>query len=392
MAAPSSTSSPTCGTACPAWATAARRGPAWSTSPPRRPPSGALAACASPPWRRAGSPPPASMLIPTASSPCCAPCAATRLCSATAPRPRCPRPSSSSCRLPRPSSPARPCASTAPPPTPSAISICPPTAARPPGTASPAPSRPRPSRRSDACHPGISRSEISGTQGRRVWPWVPALGLTPSAGMTKMAIIQSNIDPNSQAFRANRRDMLALIEQFRALETRVRDTSNQKLPMFQKRGQLTPRQRLAHLIDRGSPFLELSTLAGLNMHDDDGAENIQGGGVIAGIGYVSGARSMITASDSGIKGGTTAPMGLRKSLRVQEIVMHSKLPFISLVESGGANLNYQAEIFVDGGRTFANMARMSAMGIPHIAVVHGSSTAGGAYHPGLSDYVVVVKK
>ena len=101
---------------------------------------------------------------------------------------------------------------------------------------------------------------------------------------------------------------------------------------------------------------------------------------------------MITASDSGIKGGTTAPMGLRKSLRVQEIVMRSKLPFISLVESGGANLNYQAEIFVDGGRTFANMARMSAMGIPHIAVVHGSSTAGGAYHPGLSDYVVVVKR
>jgi geranyl-CoA carboxylase beta subunit len=207
-----------------------------------------------------------------------------------------------------------------------------------------------------------------------------------------MAVIQSRIEPNSEAFRANRREMLALIEQFRALEQRVRDTSNQKLPMFEKRGQLTPRQRLAHLIDRGSPFLEISTLAGLNMHDDDGAENIQGGGVIAGIGTVSGVRAMITASDSGIKGGTTAPMGLRKSLRVQDIVMRCKLPFISLVESGGANLNYQAEIFVDGGRTFANMARMSAMGIPHIAVVHGSSTAGGAYHPGLSDYVIVVKK
>jgi geranyl-CoA carboxylase beta subunit len=206
-----------------------------------------------------------------------------------------------------------------------------------------------------------------------------------------MAVIQSNIAPNSETFRANRRDMLALVEGFRALEARVRDTSNQKLPLFQKRGQLTPRQRLAHLLDRGSPFLEISTLAGLNMHDDDGAENIQGGGVIAGIGYVSGVRSVISASDSGIKGGTTAPMGLRKNLRVHEIVLANKLPYISLVESGGANLNYQAEIFVDGGRTFANMARMSAMGIPHIAVVHGSSTAGGAYHPGLSDYVVVVK-
>jgi geranyl-CoA carboxylase beta subunit len=206
-----------------------------------------------------------------------------------------------------------------------------------------------------------------------------------------MAVIRSKIDPSSEAFGANRRDMLALVEQFRALEQRVRDTSNQKLPMFQKRGQLTPRQRLAHLLDRGSPFLEISTLAGLNMHDDDGAESIQGGGVIAGIGYVCGVRCVISASDSGIKGGTTAPMGLRKNLRVQEIVLRQKLPFISLVESGGANLNYQAEIFVEGGRTFANMARMSAMGIPHVTVVHGSSTAGGAYLPGLSDYVVVVK-
>ena len=206
-----------------------------------------------------------------------------------------------------------------------------------------------------------------------------------------MAVIQSKIDPDSQTFRANRGAMLALVEGFRALEARVRDTSNQKLPLFQQRGQLTPRQRLAHLLDRGSPFLEISTLAGLNMHDDDGAMNIQGGGVIAGIGFVSGVRALITASDSGIKGGTTAPMGLRKNLRAQEIVLTNKLPHISLVESGGANLNYQSEIFVDGGRTFANMARMSAMGVPHIAVVHGSSTAGGAYHPGLSDYVVVVK-
>ena len=92
-----------------------------------------------------------------------------------------------------------------------------------------------------------------------------------------MAVIQSRIDPSSETFQANRRDMLALVEQFRALEQRVRETSNAKLPMFQKRGQLTPRQRIAHLIDRGSPFLEISTLAGLNMHDDDGAENIQGG-------------------------------------------------------------------------------------------------------------------
>ncbi|MEL3889375.1 carboxyl transferase domain-containing protein [Ferrovibrio sp. MS7] len=206
-----------------------------------------------------------------------------------------------------------------------------------------------------------------------------------------MAIIESRIEPGSAAFQRNRAEMLALIEQFRGLEQRVRDTSNAKLPVFQKRGQLTPRQRVAHLLDRGSPWLEISTLSGLNMHDDDGAENIMGGGVIAGIGFVSGVRCMVTASDSGIKGGTTAPMGLAKSLRAQEICLKNKLPLISLVESGGANLNYQAEIFVAGGQNFANMARLSAMGIPHVTVVHGSSTAGGAYQPGLSDYVVVVK-
>ncbi len=207
-----------------------------------------------------------------------------------------------------------------------------------------------------------------------------------------MAVIQSQIETGSESYRQNRADMLALIEQFRALEQRVRDTSNAKLPVFQKRGQLTPRQRIAFLLDRGAPWLELSTLCGLNMHDDDGAENIMGGGFIAGIGYVSGIRCMVTASDSGIKGGTIAPMGLAKTLRAQEICLKNKLPLVSLVESGGANLNYQAEIFVAGGQTFANLARLSAAGIPHITVVHGSSTAGGAYQPGLSDYVVVVKQ
>jgi len=186
--------------------------------------------------------------------------------------------------------------------------------------------------------------------------------------------------------------MLALVEGFRQLEARVRDTSNAKRETFAKRKQLSPRDRIAHLLDRGAPFVEISTLAGLNMHDDDGAENIMGGGFIAGIGFVSGIRCLVTASDSGIKGGTIAPMGLRKTLRAQEIALKNKLPLISLVESGGANLNYQADIFVDGGRTFYNLAQLSAAGIPHITVVHGSSTAGGAYQPGLSDYVIVVKQ
>ena len=127
------------------------------------------------------------------------------------------------------------------------------------------------------------------------------------------------------------------------------------------------------------------------MHDDDGKKAVLGGGSIVGIGTVAGKRVLISASDSGVKGGTVAPMGLKKALRAQEIARENKLPLVYLVESGGANLMYQAEIFVDGGRSFANQARLSAAGIPQIAVVHGSSTAGGAYLPGLSDYVVLVR-
>jgi len=206
-----------------------------------------------------------------------------------------------------------------------------------------------------------------------------------------MSVIHSEIDTNSDVFRTNRASMLEMIDEFRGLEQKVRDSSNSKKEKFEKRGQLLPRERIALLLDKGAPFMQLATLAGLGMHDDDGKEEVYGGGAIVGIGYVSGIRCMITASDSAIKGGTIAPMGLEKTLRAQEIVLKNKLPVINLVESGGANLLYQAEIFVKAGAGFANQARMSAAGIPQITVVHGSSTAGGAYLPGLSDYVVMVK-
>jgi len=117
---------------------------------------------------------------------------------------------------------------------------------------------------------------------------------------------------------------------------------------------------------------------------------VQGGGSIIGIGIVAASAFSFRRATRG-QGGTVAPMGLKKALRAQELARENKLPLIHLVESGGANLLYQAEIFVDGGRTFANQARLSAAGIPQIAVVHGSSTAGGAYLPGLSDYVVLVR-
>jgi geranyl-CoA carboxylase beta subunit len=175
------------------------------------------------------------------------------------------------------------------------------------------------------------------------------------------------------------------------LEQKVKDASAAAEAKFAARGQILPRERVERLMDPGRPFLELSSLAGYKMHDDDGDENIAGGGSIVRIGYVEGVRCLICANDSAIKGGSISPMGLKKNLRAQEIALRLKLPIVSLAESGGANLLYQSEIFVDGGRVFANMARLSAAGIPQITIVHGSSTAGGAYLPGLSDYVVVVK-
>ncbi len=206
-----------------------------------------------------------------------------------------------------------------------------------------------------------------------------------------MPVLTSRIDPRSPAYAANAARMRERLDEVRALEAKVVAESRSKAERFARRGQLLPRERVARLIDRGSEFLELSALAGLGMHDDDGKKSVQGGGAITGIGVVAGKRVFITANDSAVKGGTVAPMGLKKGLRAQAIALENKLPLVSLVESGGANLMYQAEIFVDGGRSFANQARLSAAGIPQVAVVHGASTAGGAYLPGLSDYVVLVK-
>jgi geranyl-CoA carboxylase beta subunit len=206
-----------------------------------------------------------------------------------------------------------------------------------------------------------------------------------------MPVLRSSLNARSDTFAANSQRMLGLLAEVQRLENVVIAESDSKRARFEERGQLLPRERVARLLDRGSPFLELSRLAGLNMHDDDGKKSVMGGGAIVGIGVVSGRRCMITANDSAVKGGTTAPMGLRKGLRAQDIALENKLPLIHLIESGGANLMYQSEIFVDGGRTFANQARMSAAGLPQVAVVHGSSTAGGAYQTGLSDYVILVR-
>ena len=207
----------------------------------------------------------------------------------------------------------------------------------------------------------------------------------------RMPTIESAIDRQSETFQAQRQQMLALIDNFRDLEGRVRDTSNAMESRFRERRQLLPRERVSLLLDRGSPWLELSTLAGLRLHDDDGEKNVLGGALITGIGIVSGIRCMVIASDSAIKGGTITPMGMRKSLRAEAIALENRLPVVRLVESGGANLMHVGEVFIEGGRGFANQARLSAAGIPQVTVMHGHSTAGGAYLPGMSDYVIMVR-
>jgi geranyl-CoA carboxylase beta subunit len=207
-----------------------------------------------------------------------------------------------------------------------------------------------------------------------------------------MAQIESNLSPSSEAFLANRDGMLALIERVRTYQRRTVEKSAASRARFEKRGQLLPRERLSLLLDPGTPFLELSPLAGLGLDNPDLDKSVPGGGVIAGIGIVSGVRCMINASDSGIDAGALQPMGLDKQLRIQELALENKLPYVQLVESAGANLMaYRVEEFVRGGNLFRNLARMSAAGLPVVTVTHGSSTAGGAYQTGLSDYIVMVR-
>ena len=203
---------------------------------------------------------------------------------------------------------------------------------------------------------------------------------------------KTRIDSQSETFQQQRSAMLELIARLRALESRAASASAASKPAFDKRGALLPRERLAQLLDPGAPFLELASLAGYCTDDADPASSIPGAAVLAGIGVISGVRCMVVANDSGIGAGALSALGGRKVMRCQEIALQNKLPFVQLVESGGANLlTYKVERFIAGGGLFYNLARLSAAGLPVIAVVHGSSTAGGAYLPGLSDYVIMVR-
>ncbi|MDP7569741.1 MAG: carboxyl transferase domain-containing protein [Arenicellales bacterium] len=208
-----------------------------------------------------------------------------------------------------------------------------------------------------------------------------------------MTQYRSRIDPSSEGFVANREEMLALVEKLRCLERRAHDLSERRRPRFEERGQLTPRERLSGLLDPGLPFLELYNMANYLVDDQDPGSSIPGASMICGIGFVSGVRCMVFVDDSGINAGASTTTSISKALGVLRVAQEQRLPLIHLVESAGANLmQYTVELWANGGGMFHGLARLSAAGIPTIVVLHGPSTAGGAYQPGMSDYVIGVKK
>jgi geranyl-CoA carboxylase beta subunit len=207
-----------------------------------------------------------------------------------------------------------------------------------------------------------------------------------------MTVFNSKINTNSDGFRKNREEMLGLLDTLQELNGRGAILSQKRKPRFDSRGQLTPRERLARLLDPGMPFLTVGNLAGYLLDTDDPEKSIPGSTIISGIGFIGGVRCMVVVDDSGIMAGTLTQAGGYRVRRCEEIALQQKLPFVHLVESAGGDLlNYTVEGFSHGGELFGNLAKLSKAGIPVISILHGSSTAGGAYMPGLSDYVIAVK-
>ena len=211
-----------------------------------------------------------------------------------------------------------------------------------------------------------------------------------------MTKLESRLNPRSADFQANAAAMRALVDDLRAQFARVEQGGGEAArAKHVARGKLLPRDRVARLLDPGTPFLEIAPLAAHAMYlDAKGVEAAPGAGLIAGIGRVSGVDCMVVCNDATVKGGTYYPVTVKKHLRAQEIAEQNRLPCIYLVDSGGANLPNQDEVFPDRdhfGRIFYNQAQMSAQGIAQIAVVMGSCTAGGAYVPAMSDESIIVK-
>jgi len=201
-----------------------------------------------------------------------------------------------------------------------------------------------------------------------------------------MPILPTRIDPRSEAYRVNYAGMAEQVKYLNEQLALVRAGGGEKyVARHRQRGKLMARERIELLLDRDAPFLELSPLAGW------GTEYALGSGVITGVGVVSGVECLVLANDPTVKGGAINPVTLDKNLRAMEIAAKNRLPLVNLTESAGADLPHQAKIFVPGGQTFKEITRRSAERIPTVCLVFGSSTAGGAYVPGMSDYVVMVK-
>ena len=206
-----------------------------------------------------------------------------------------------------------------------------------------------------------------------------------------MDLLDTQINPADAEFRGNASRMESLVAELRAQLTQARAGGGERyLQRHREQGKLPARERISRLLDPGSPLLELSALAAWDMYDNEAP----GAGLVTGIGRVSGREVMIVANDATVKGGTYYPITVKKHVRAQQIALENRLPCVYLVDSGGAFLPMQAEVFPDRdhfGRIFYNQARMSALGIPQIAVVMGSCTAGGAYVPAMSDETIIVK-
>ena len=206
-----------------------------------------------------------------------------------------------------------------------------------------------------------------------------------------MTVLPNAVDPASESFKRNQAHNLELVRELREhAATAARGGPEEQRARHQKRGKLLARDRIEYVLDPGSPFLEVGQLAGFGLYGGEAPS----AGVIAGIGRVSGREVMVVANDATVKGGAYFPMTVKKHLRAQEIAQENRLPCVYLVDSGGANLPHQAEVFPDRehfGRIFYNQANMSALGIAQIACVMGLSTAGGAYVPAMSDEAVIVR-
>jgi acetyl-CoA carboxylase carboxyltransferase component len=203
--------------------------------------------------------------------------------------------------------------------------------------------------------------------------------------------LETHIDPSSDLFRSNHARMTALLEELRGRLSIARQGGGEKyLQRHREQGKLPARERIERLLDPGSPFLELSPLAAWDLYENDAPS----AGIVTGIGRVSGREVLIVANDATVKGGTYYPMTVKKHVRAQQVALENRLPCVYLVDSGGAFLPLQADVFPDRehfGRIFYNQARMSAERIPQIAVVMGSCTAGGAYVPAMSDETIIVQ-